>query len=76
MDEIRAAIQAALDACGDGWSLQHFAIPMIIERVTADGEIQSEPWLLAPADQPEWVTRACIREWANDAASQGLDTDA
>lgn len=55
MDEIRAAIQAWLDAQGDGWSVSQCVVVMGLERVADDG-VESTPWLWTPAGQPEWMT--------------------
>lgn len=53
---IREAIQAMLDAHGDGWQCAQFVICMGLERVTADGELESSPWIWAPGQQPDWQT--------------------
>jgi len=29
---------------------------MGLERVTADGELESSPWIWAPGQQPDWQT--------------------
>jgi len=55
-DPIRAGIQQYLDELGDGWHLAHYVIALGIERVTADGNIESTPWYYAPPNQAEYVT--------------------
>ena len=56
MSNIKTAIQAMLDAYGDGWNVAQFVIVMGIERVNSDGRLESAPWLFTPRDQPEWMT--------------------
>lgn len=53
---IRRAVQAVLDADGDGYHVAQFVVCMGIERVTGDGELESAPWIWAPPGQPEWMT--------------------
>lgn len=53
---IRRAVQAVLDADGDGYHVAQFVVCMGIERVTSDGELESAPWLWVPPGQPEWMT--------------------
>lgn len=53
--QVRAAIQALLDAHGDGWSLAQVVVCMGLERVSADG-VESIPWMWTPPDQPDWMT--------------------
>lgn len=53
---IRRAVQAVLDADGDGYHVAQFVVCMGIERVTGDGELESAPWLWVPPGQPEWMT--------------------
>ena len=62
---IREAIQAMLDAHGDGWQCAQFVICMGLERVTADGDLESSPWIYAPHQQPEWQTDGLL-----DAAAE------
>lgn len=56
MSDIRAALQAMLDQHGDGWQVAQFVVALGLERVNADGELESSPWIYAPAQQPEWQT--------------------
>ena len=52
---IRAAVQALLDAYGDGWQCAQMVVVMGLERV-GDGTIESSPWLWCPPSQPDWQT--------------------
>lgn len=45
-----------LDAHGDGWQCAQFTICMGLERVNADGELESSPWIYTPPAQPDWMT--------------------
>lgn len=56
LDQLRAAIQHMLDAVGDGWSLGQFVVAMGLEKMNADGTLESIAWYYAPPDQPEWQT--------------------
>lgn len=53
---IRDAIQAMLDAHGDGWTVGQHVIVMSLERVDADGRLITCPWIWTPRDQAEWMT--------------------
>ena len=46
---------AALDGCGDGWTLSHLVVVVGLERVTADG-VESTAWIFTPDSQPDYVT--------------------
>lgn len=57
---LRAAVQAILDADSDGWCAAQIVICMGLERVNSAGEIESTPWLWAPKSQAEWMTDGLI----------------
>lgn len=59
LDQLRAALQAVLDACGDGYTLDGFVVVMGLERIGPDG-IETVPWWTSPADQPQWVTDGLV----------------
>jgi len=69
--QVRAAIQAVLDAHGDGYQLAQFIICMGLERVV-DGDIEGTSWIWTPPNQPDWMTGGLldaaleIREWSRD----------
>lgn len=71
-DNIRTAVQAALDTAGDGWSLGQIVICMGIERYY-DGEFQSAAWVWAPRNQPEWMTDGLLR--AAEDLRMGCDAE-
>ena len=73
MDELLSAIQAVLDAAGDGWTVNQFVVSMGIERITSDGELESTTWWTAPRDQPEWQTTALLNQTLDDRANQDCD---
>jgi len=56
MDGLRAAIQQQLNNCGDGWSVAHWVVAVGLERVTADGAVESATWAITPPEQPDYVT--------------------
>lgn len=60
--KIRAAVQALLDEHGDGWELGQIVIAMGLERVTADGRLESSAWVWAPAEQADWMTTGLLDE--------------
>lgn len=54
---LRDAIQAVmdeLDDTGDRWVVTQFVISMGLERMDADGRIESCSWHWAPPEQPDW----------------------
>ena len=52
---IVAAVQAALDGCGDGWTLSHLVVVVGLERVSSAG-VESTAWIFTPDSQPDYVT--------------------
>ena len=56
MSDIHAAIQAMLDAHGDGWQVAQYVVCLGLERVGPDGELESSPWIYTPQQQPDWMT--------------------
>ena len=52
--KIREAIQALLDAEGDGWTVTEFVIVMGIERFDTAGNIEADDWTWSPPEQPDW----------------------
>lgn len=59
-DLVRSALQAVLDADGDGWVVGPHVTAMGIERVLADGTVESYAWYLCPTEQAEWVTSGLL----------------
>lgn len=61
-DSIRAAIQRYLDKDEDGYTVGQWAVALSIERINSDGELESQPWCIAPPGQADWHTDALLRE--------------
>ena len=74
MSDIRAAIQAVLDSYGDGWQVAQYVACLGLERVNSDGELESSPWILAPPQQPEWMTDGLL-EAALEMRHTDIDAD-
>lgn len=73
---VRAAIQAILDASDDpGWQVAQFVICMGLERVTADGELDSTAWLWTPPRQAEWMTDGLLESATDLRMSASIDDD-
>lgn len=58
---IRAAVQAVLDAEGDGYQVAQLVVGMGLERIS-DGAVESTAWVWSPPDQPHWQTTALLHE--------------
>lgn len=71
---IREAIQAALDSYGDGWQVAQFVVALGLERVNADGELESSPWIWVPPGQPDWMTDGLL-EAAVEMRHSDIDAD-
>ncbi len=56
---VREAIQAVLDAEGDGWAVSQHVVVVALERIT-DGRIESGTWCWTPPGQPEWMTSGLL----------------
>lgn len=72
---VRAAIQAILDAEGDGYMAAQFVICMGLERFNSAGEIESTPWLWAPPEQAEWMTNGLLESAVDLQMSPVIDDD-
>jgi hypothetical protein len=60
-DAVRDAIQArVLDAEGDGWTLTQYVVCMGLQRITADGRVESTAWYWSPPGQPDWQSLGLI----------------
>lgn len=57
---VRAAVQAVLDAAGDGWHCAQMVVCMGLERFNSDGELESIPWVWWPPTQPDWMALGLI----------------
>lgn len=57
---VRAAVQAILDAEGDGWNVAQVVVCMGLEKFNANGQIESIPWLWSPPSQPDWMTQGLL----------------
>ena len=71
---VREALQAILDAHGDGYQLAEHVIVMGLERVTAEG-IESTAWYWAPASQALWKTSGLLETGAWMLDEHGSDID-
>ena len=74
-DQIRDAIQAVLDAEGDGWVVGPFVVALGLEKVAEGGQVESTAWVWAPADQPDWVTDGLLRAAVELREDADIDTD-
>lgn len=69
--QVRAAVQAVLDAAGDGYQVAQFVVCMGLEKLTPDG-VESTSWFWTPPGQPDWMTAGLIdaaleiREWSRE----------
>jgi hypothetical protein len=56
-DRIREAIQIHLNRVdNEGWVVVQYVVAIGLERINSDGKVESQAWILAPDDQPEWQT--------------------
>lgn len=74
-DNIRAAIQAMLDQLGDGWQVGQHVIAMSLERITADGVIETTAWYWSPPGQPDWMTTGLLEAAVELDTQANTDTD-
>lgn len=70
---VAEALQLLLDTEGDGWTLSAYVIAMGLERVTADGSIESIPWSYAAPNQPCWATTGLLDELDRTYSNAGED---
>lgn len=75
LDGLREALQALLDAEGDGWHVSHYVVVLGIERMNADsGQVDSGVWTAAPVDQADYVATGLL-ETAQIYRSMTADAD-
>lgn len=79
-ENIRAAIQRLLDEAGDGWTVNQYVIAMGLERITAQGTLESTAWYWAPPEQPDWQTAGLLEQatemqWTADMSLDDEDDD-
>ncbi len=72
---IRSAVQAVLDAAGDGWSVAQFVLCLGLERVDSNGELESTPWVWTPPHQPDWMSDGLIEAAMELRQRAGEDID-
>lgn len=73
---VRASVQAILDASDDpGWQVAQFVICMGLERVTADGDLESSAWLWAPPRQADWMTDGLLESATDLRCCADIDDD-
>lgn len=58
---IRAAVQAMLDAEGDGFQAEQLVVCMGLERLGPDG-VEGIPWVWTPPEQAHWQSLALLHE--------------
>ena len=75
MDAIKSAIQAYLNAEGDGWTVGQFVVAMGLERVNSDGELESLAWYCAPKDQADWHTKGLLQNATELHETSDADDD-
>jgi hypothetical protein len=77
-DMIRTAIQKLMERDGEGWQVQDFVVALGLQRLNADGHLESTPWVWAPTDQPEWHTDGLLRaaiDMRDSADTDDIDDD-
>lgn len=75
MDKIREAIQQHLDDEGEGWNVDQFVVAMGLVRINSDGEVESLPWVISPASQPDWQTEGLLHKATTIQTCVGVDPD-
>lgn len=60
-EAVRVAIQQMLDAEGDRWIVDDFVLALGLQRITAEGTVESAAWVWAPAEQADWKTDGLLR---------------
>ena len=64
-DEVRAVLQRLINEDNEGWTVGQIVVVMALERINADGTVDSTPWYWAPANQADWMTGGLL-EAAHD----------
>lgn len=73
--QVRAAVQAVLDAHGDGWHIAQYVISMGLERVNQSGDLEATSWVWAPPHQPDWMTDGLLEAATELRCTAGLMGD-
>ena len=72
-EAVRAALQAILEAEGDGFQVSQFVVVMGLERFNAEGGIDSTAWTWAPDSQPAWMTDGLLDSATEEHDNVGDD---
>jgi hypothetical protein len=75
VEKLRAAIQELLDAEGDGWIVNEYVVALGLEKMSADGQIQSTAWVWAPSEQADWVSDGLLQAAIELREHTDCDTD-
>ena len=75
VERLRNAIQRLLNDEGEGWVVGEFVLALGLQRINSDGQIESTPWVWAPADQPDWITDGLLRAASELREDADIDTD-
>jgi len=70
---VRTALQAILEAEGDGYQVSQFVVVMGLERFTSAGQIESTAWTWAPDWQPAWMTDGLLDSATEEHDNVGDD---
>ena len=74
-ERIRQAIQAMLDAEGDGYIVEDFVLALGLQKMLPDGSVDSTAWVWTPTEQADWKTDGLLRAAVELRADQDIDTD-
>lgn len=74
MDPIGDAIQDTLNTEGEDWHAAGYILIVGCQRVSPDGEMESQAFRYIAPDQPPWVTRGLLDE-AHEGARESSDED-
>lgn len=73
--QVRAAVQAVLDAHGDGWHIAQYVICMGLERVASDGTLDCSAWVWTPPGQADWMTDGLLEAASDIRCAADIDDD-
>ena len=74
-DHLKIALQYLLDCEGDGYQLAHYVLAVGLQRMDQTGSITSTAWLVAPAEQADYITAGLLDSAEEMRATQEIDDD-
>ncbi|AXQ64947.1 hypothetical protein SEA_RENAUD18_37 [Mycobacterium phage Renaud18] len=69
-DPVRGAIQASLDAMGDGWQVAHYVVVVGLERIDGERMDLGATTVITPLGQAGYVTDGLVNRYWDESSGE------